>query len=265
MDKNFSTWQYSQKVEPVSTEPERSTPDKWLPQIPDFVRRNVIAVALIPFFFAPPSHSALQDEVSKYGFNKQAFDNPTLLKKHQWVYPSSFEAPSYTALQNEISQYGWRGVTRDNPVLSRDIRWSYPYFFSDSQLHQAPGVEDVTLDKWYVRISEPVLPRKSQWTYPWIAQPPSLNALENDASQYGWQRDYNRNPIPKRFPWYAYPPFVADTLLHQTPTAQVTSVTVESIGLDFYAEQTRSIELFAHQTATLDFYAEQTRSIDFER
>jgi len=258
--KHSAQWQYQGKAEVVSTQPERTTPDKWHPLYYNPVLKKVLPIALIPFFFAPPSNSAIQNEINKYGFNKQTFYNPVLPEKSQWVYQSLFESPSPSAIQNEIVRYGFNRNTFDNPRLLKksywsypnhfsapdidsqfliskyewrfsyrppiknpDLRWTYPSFFPDTILHVAPGIENVTLDKWY--ISPAPVPRRS-WRFQerfYQVDPFSLTRGESITIDK-WFRPASQPTFKKSDLRWTYPTFFPDAQLHEVPGIEIVTL-----------------------------------------
>lgn len=203
--------------------------------------------------FTQPPPQSVDDGISQLGWRPNFYDNPVLPENNRWTYPELFQPPSRDALEPEISRLGWRPNFYDNPILPEENQWTYPTLFGFDDLFEVPGVEDITVDKWFVQASEPRRdpPPKPLEGY---AESPSRNAIETETSKLEWRGNFYDNPVlPKDFRW-TYPSFMADAQLHEVP-----------VGPTTFVPKTFSVNLHIDQGRDRNLYIDQGRNINLNR
>ena len=128
-------------------------------------------------------------------------------------YPSKIEPISQDAERTQIDKWN---MDRPDPVRrSRFVTavFAVSLFFINIEPITA---EVVTVDKWFVQVSEPQRDKRPI-DLSSMAEPPSRTAIENETSKLEWRPNFYENPVlPKDYRW-TYPYFFPDTLLHIIP------------------------------------------------
>lgn len=207
-------WQYQRWAKPLTPpgqEPERTTPDKWHPLVEtpqiNWKKRAGYAVAVYAasLFFVNP-RAAEQEAGRKVPTWHPPIEKryvPKLARPHLYPY-FSIDTKQLT-LKERITPDKWyppfEYKRRD---LARN-QYLYPYFFPDSQLFTAPGVEVVTVDKWFVRTAEPVRVAARLREYPPFVVDPFALTRPETAQVDKWHPQPNQPRQDLRRWQFTYP------------------------------------------------------------
>lgn len=149
-------WQYQALAEPISTEPEVTTPDKWFSQSPEPIRpsRFQAAVFAASFFFV----AVVAPAVPTVDAWQQPLSEPVpIVQSHAYITETQFIAPPVPSLDTWYRQ------------LSEPVRVieNHNYITVGAlELDDSQRPETITLDKWFQELSHPVLPRFNLYYYP---------------------------------------------------------------------------------------------------
>src|SRR5262252_9151027 len=151
----MSQYQYTPLVGPIIVQQaaETITSDKWTPRGPDPVRRIPAAALLLAAVVAPLFVPDVTQAVPRLSWDPSYPDKHTYRRVAQFpahVWP--IYVPDVTA---PVPAGSWAPEFPDRPIRKEHHASRSPAFAIDAQW-SPPGVEPITLDKWYSPLRDPM-------------------------------------------------------------------------------------------------------------